>query len=57
MTFDCPRCHAGVDEEFYGPCSSCRDTLRASGAAPRSIEPEAYEPRSNVIPNQVATKE
>lgn len=57
MNFDCPRCGATADEEFYGPCSACRLGLRAAGLAPRTIETAAYEPKANVIPNQVATKD
>lgn len=57
MNFDCPRCTATVDEEFYGPCSPCRRKLRAAGLAPRAIDAAPYEPKTNVIPNQVATKD
>jgi hypothetical protein len=43
---------------FYGPCDDCRDELRASlGTEARHIEVEAYEPKMNVTPNAVATKE
>ena len=29
----CPRCGRDVDERYYGPCTSCRDELRAAFAA------------------------
>ena len=57
-SFDCPRCHQPVEERFYGPCSSCRDELRATMRhVPREIEAEAYVPKMNVVPNQVAMKD
>jgi hypothetical protein len=58
LEFDCPRCGQGADERFYGPCSTCRDDLRATlSGEQRAIEAEAYEPKMNVVPNQVALKE
>lgn len=56
--FDCPRCASAVDEEFYGPCSACRQQLRATlGAATRhDVVAAGYEPKVNVTPNAVATK-
>ncbi len=58
MTFDCPRCDQSADEEFYGPCPTCRDQLRATmGNEARVIETAEYEPKMNVVPNQVATKD
>ena len=57
-SFDCPRCAAHVAERFYGPCTNCRNDLRATlGGAARDIEVAAYEPKMNVVPNQIATKE
>ena len=54
----CPRCGAAVQERYYGPCSSCRATLGATmGGQQRDVEVEAYEPKMNVTPNQVATKD
>jgi hypothetical protein len=54
----CPRCGADVTERFYGPCTPCRQALRAAydGTA-REIEVEAYEPKMNVTPNAVALKD
>jgi hypothetical protein len=56
--FPCPRCGQVAAERFYGPCTSCRTEMRASiGSARRDVEVAAYEPKMNVVPNQVATKE
>ena len=58
LHFDCPRCAQPADARFYGPCDTCREQLRASMiVAAREVEVEAYEPKMNVVPNQVATKE
>ena len=54
----CPRCGEAVQERFYGPCTSCRQQLRAQLAREaRAVDVEAYTPKMNVVPNQVATKE
>lgn len=56
--FTCPRCRLQVTEEYYGPCQSCRTTLRATvGGVGRDVEEVAYEPKMNVTPNAVASKE
>lgn len=58
LEFDCPRCGVAVTERFYGPCSGCRAVLRSSlGGEARDVEVAAYEPKMNVVPNQVATKD
>lgn len=58
LEFTCPRCHVAVAEAYYGPCAACRDALVASlGGAARDVEVEAYEPKRNVTPNAVASKE
>ena len=58
LSFTCPRCRLEVAEEFYGPCGSCRTTLRVTQASEqRDIEAAAYEPKMNVTPNAVASKE
>jgi hypothetical protein len=57
MELDCPRCHISTTDEFYGPCQACRTTLRASGREARAVVVDAYEPKMNVVPNQVATKD
>jgi hypothetical protein len=47
-----------VEEEYYGPCSSCRtaliDAYRSEG---RVVEVAEYEPKINVTPNAVALKD
>lgn len=57
--FACPRC--GVETaaaSFYGPCPACREQLvqRWPGAA-RDVAADDYEPKMNVTPNFVATKD
>jgi hypothetical protein len=59
-TFPCPRCGREVTDRFYGPCDPCRGelrrTMRSEPAAPAAA-PARFEPKMNVVPNQVATKE
>ena len=56
--FACPRCGVTVVERFYGPCESCRTELRARYLGEgRVIEVAEYEPKMNVTPNAVATKD
>ncbi|HET6795142.1 MAG TPA: hypothetical protein VFH45_11895 [Acidimicrobiales bacterium] len=58
IEFECPRCHSPARAATYGPCPSCRAELVAAFAGEaRAIEVERYEPKMNVVPNQVATKE
>lgn len=58
LQFTCPRCRLEVAEEFYGPCGSCRTTLRALiGGEARAVDDVDYEPKMNVTPNAVATKD
>lgn len=54
----CPRCGTAVRSRFYGPCAGCRAELRDRfrGEA-RTVEVAAYEPKANVVANQIATKE
>ncbi len=58
LSFTCPRCSNAVDEQFYGPCTSCRTELRAKylGEA-RNVVVAEYEPKMNVTPNAVALKD
>lgn len=58
VTFRCPRCDREVTARFWGPCGSCRGELRATvhGTA-HEVESVAYEPKMNVTPNAVATKD
>ena len=47
-----------MSEELYGPCEPCHVQLRATmSREARAMVAEAYEPKMNVVPNQVATKE
>jgi hypothetical protein len=58
IDFDCPRCSSPSSEDFYGPCTACRDGLRTSMARESvDVEAAAYEPKMNVVPNAVATKD
>ncbi len=58
MEFACPRCGSTVDDEFYGPCGSCRTDLRAAFRTEgRVVEVAEYEPKMNVTPNAVALKD
>ncbi|HEX2848916.1 MAG TPA: hypothetical protein VHN98_00100 [Acidimicrobiales bacterium] len=58
LDITCPRCGRAVVERYYGPCTVCRDELRATmGGEARDVEVAAYEPKMNVVPNQVATKD
>jgi hypothetical protein len=58
IEFSCPRCGTSVQERFWGPCGTCREDLAARSAREaRDVEAVAYEPKMNVVPNQVATKE
>ncbi len=56
--FDCPRCGGRTSHPYWGPCGACRDELRTTmrGEA-REIAAVAYEPKMNVTPNAVATKD
>lgn len=58
MEIACPRCGRQVDERFYGPCETCRLELRAAFQREgRVVEVAEYEPKMNVTPNAVATKD
>ena len=58
MDFVCPRCATSTTDEFYGPCTPCREELRVTMAREKSeVVAAAYEPKMNVVPNQIATKE
>ena len=58
LDFTCPRCAAEVHEDFYGPCDGCRTELgmRMRSSA-REVEVEAFAPKMNVVPNQIASKD
>ena len=58
LGFRCPRCEREVHEALYGPCTSCRTTLRALiTAEAREVDAVDYVPKMNVTPNAVASKE
>jgi hypothetical protein len=58
VDLQCPRCHRDVEERFYGPCTSCRDELRAAYVREaRVVDVAEYEPKMNVTPNAVALKD
>lgn len=53
MIFDCPRCSGSVDEEYFGPCDTCRIDLRATiRADARDVDLAEYEPKMNVTPQR-----
>jgi len=56
--FTCPRCERGVEADLYGPCEECRAELRRTVAGEsRPVVTHEYEPKMNVTPNAVATKD
>ncbi len=58
LSFDCPRCGEPAEGRFYGPCDSCAKELRAKYLPEtRQVDAPDYEPKMNVTPNAVATKE
>jgi hypothetical protein len=58
LHFTCPRCRLEVSDQVYGPCPSCRTTLRATmGGDARQVDDTEYVPKMNVTPNAVATKD
>lgn len=57
---ECPRCGSPrTTEEYYGICTSCAEELRSSydGSPRGDVEAVEYEPKMNVTPNAVASKE
>ena len=57
LTFECPRCRASTEADFYGPCDRCRDELRATVRGEAHVVDAEYEPKMNVTPNAVALKD
>ena len=54
----CPRCGRDATERFHGPCSDCRAELRTTlGGDQRAVSATEYEPKMNVVPNAVASKD
>ncbi len=58
LEFTCPRCATATRARLYGPCTTCRGQLRAqlTGEA-QEVAAAEYEPKMNVTPNAVATKD
>jgi NMD protein affecting ribosome stability and mRNA decay len=57
-TVVCPRCGRTVTVRFYGPCDDCRSDLRAAYRNEgRVVEVAEYQPKMNVTPNAVASKD
>jgi len=58
LDFDCLRCGTTHPMRFRGVCPRCRDELRASfQREAKTVEVAEYEPKMNVTPNAIATKE
>jgi hypothetical protein len=59
LHFTCPRCQVDVLADFYGPCDDCRSALRATQGLESDGSPGVggFEPKMNVTPNAVATKD
>jgi hypothetical protein len=58
VEFTCPRCGSTTEARFYGPCESCRTTLRATiRREARVVDVAEYVPKMNVTPNAVALKD
>ncbi len=58
MNATCPRCGNQVEVRFYGPCDDCRTALREHyQSAGRVIHVAEHEPKVNVTPNAIATKD
>lgn len=59
-TSTCPRCETNIDDlDFYGVCDSCAAALRQKfdGSPRGDVASAEYEPKMNVTPNAVASKE
>jgi hypothetical protein len=58
MELVCPRCEETVRETFYGPCGTCRSSLRAGMRGEvRDTDTAGFEPKMHVTPNAVALKD
>lgn len=58
VTDRCPRCAGALEGDLYGPCPACIAELRTTQRKEaRAVEAEVYEPKMNVTPNAVATKD
>ena len=58
LQIECPRCATECRVEYYGPCESCREQLKATlGGDAQDVTAVEYEPKMNVTPNAVALKD
>lgn len=58
IDFDCLRCGLTAPMRFRGLCGGCRTELHEQfRREAREIEVAAYEPKMNVTPNAVASKD
>ncbi len=58
VSFTCPRCGEATEARFYGPCPTCAGALQATyQQSTNEVEAPEYEPKMNVTPNAIATKE
>ena len=58
LSFECPRCGQAATARFYGPCGTCSGQLRERYMPEaKDVEVAEYEPKMNVTPNAIATKE
>ncbi len=58
LQITCPRCATECEVEYYGPCESCREQLKASLRRDAvDVTAAEYEPKMNVTPNAVALKD
>ena len=57
-SFTCPRYGEPAEARFYGPCPNCAGALQAKyQQSSNEVEAPEYEPKMNVTPNAIATKE
>ncbi len=58
LQITCPRCATECEVEYYGPCGSCREQLKATlRRDAQDLTAVEYEPKVNVTPNAVALKD
>ena len=58
LQITCPRCATECEVEYYGPCESCREQLKATlRRDAQDVTAVEYEPKVNVTPNAVALKD
>ncbi len=58
LQITCPRCATECEVDYYGPCESCRQQLKATlGGDAQDVTAVEYEPKVNVTPNAVALRD